>query len=284
VTKQIAQTGPADRQWPGRPLRTYFANLRAALDDAPGDQPGIAQLRRRVAETLGDGRRYVSFGERLEAEKQSRTSDVDRYTFLLSQGASAPMTWHGGPMYKSVFDLAMYTQLIQETRPGSIVELGSGSGASAGWLSAMTRAVRPDAVVVSFDQNPPTHPAAEVTYVQGDATALDRQLPPSFFAGLPRPLLIIEDVHVPLSRLLGYLQTVVRADDYVVIEDSSPKQEEMRLHAAQANGGWMVDTRYTDFFGRNATSARNSVFRIMGDGPSGPTDARRHPCDDHPWV
>jgi hypothetical protein len=30
-------------------------------------------------------------------------------------------------------------------------------------------------------------------------------------------------------------------------------------------GRYAVDTRYTDFFGRNATSAPNSIFRRMPD-------------------
>lgn len=255
-------SAPGPLQWDGRSLRTYFGHLQAALAEADDDsRPAVADLRRRVSETLGDGRQFVNLEERLG--DRTRRSDLDRYTFMLSQGTRAPMTWLGGPMYKSVFDLGVYTQLIQDLQPATIVELGSGSGASAGWMAAMANLVQPDPFVVSVDQNPPTHPASGVRYVTGDATDLRQLLGHGFFADLPRPLLIVEDVHVPLGPLLDHLLEVTQAGDYVVIEDSGPKEEELRQAANKLRDRWLVDTWLTDFFGHNATSARDSIFKVM---------------------
>ena len=75
---------------------------------------------------------------------------------------------------------------------------------------------------------------------------------------LPRPCLLVEDFHGELSGFFEHIDSILKAGDYLVIEDSNPKQSAI----AQTVAGlpYAVDTKYTDFFGINCTSAINSIF------------------------
>ena len=48
--------------------------------------------------------------------------------------------------------------------------------------------------------------------------------------------------------------------DYLVVEDSDVKREALRPFLAAHPGDYLVDTRFTDNFGRNATCAANSIL------------------------
>jgi hypothetical protein len=48
--------------------------------------------------------------------------------------------------------------------------------------------------------------------------------------------------------------------DYLFVEDSRIKTQDLIRFLAQRAQRYDVDTRYTDFFGRNATCAANSIF------------------------
>jgi cephalosporin hydroxylase len=50
------------------------------------------------------------------------------------------------------------------------------------------------------------------------------------------------------------------AGDYLVVEDSDIKRDVIRRFIAEHPGCYLVDTRFTDNFGRNATCAADSIF------------------------
>src|SRR5262249_59965526 len=50
---------------------------------------------------------------------------------LYSQGAGTAFRWRGIPCFKTTYDIAIYAMLIDELRPRTIIELGSGAGGSA---------------------------------------------------------------------------------------------------------------------------------------------------------
>ena len=60
--------------------------------------------------------------------------------------------------------------------------------------------------------------------------------------------------------LLAWLHDRLMAGDYLVVEDSDVKRVELTAFDAAHPGQYKVDTRYTDFFGRNATCANDSIF------------------------
>ena len=52
----------------------------------------------------------------------------------------------------------------------------------------------------------------------------------------------------------------MRSGDYFVIEDSCDKQADLATFYSEATGQYWVDTKFTDFFGRNCTFAIDSVL------------------------
>ena len=48
--------------------------------------------------------------------------------------------------------------------------------------------------------------------------------------------------------------------DYLVVEDSDVKRETLRAFTSRHPGEYLIDTRFTDYFGRNATCAADSIF------------------------
>src|SRR5262249_51663024 len=76
--------------------------------------------------------------------------------------------WRGLPLFKTAFDFAIYPQLLQELRPRTILEIGSGSGASALWLADLAPTLGLDAVVHSVDIPPATAEHAGVRFYRGD--------------------------------------------------------------------------------------------------------------------
>jgi hypothetical protein len=54
------------------------------------------------------------------------------------------------------------------------------------------------------------------------------------------------------------MDLILENGDYLIIEDSMPKQD--RIAEAIAGRPYLVDSNYTDFFGINCTSAINSIF------------------------
>jgi hypothetical protein len=51
--------------------------------------------------------------------------------------------------------------------------------------------------------------------------------------------------------------------DYLVVEDSDVKRETLREFVGRHAGEYLVDTRFTDYFGRNATCAADAIFVRM---------------------
>ena len=61
-------------------------------------------------------------------------------------------------------------------------------------------------------------------------------------------------------RVLEQFHSFLAPGDYLVVEDSDVKREALREFIAAHPGDYLVDTRFTDNFGRNATCAADSIF------------------------
>ena len=53
------------------------------------------------------------------------------------------------------------------------------------------------------------------------------------------------------------------AADVLVVEDSDVKRDALRQFLGAHAGDYLVDTHFTDYFGRNATCAADSIFVRM---------------------
>lgn len=177
------------------------------------------------------------------------------------------LTYKGLMNVKTPFDLALYTRLIWELQPRTILELGSLQGGSGLWFADhMSMLCENPGEVHSFDLHTQCihenakHPL--LTFHQVDLSniaAFDERL----LTRLPHPWLVIDDAHVQIFSIFSYLSRFLLSGDYYVIEDEPLRADREIINGLQSveQSGFLVDTYYTDAFGRNLTCAPNAWLR-----------------------
>ncbi len=204
--------------------------------------------------------RFVTFQDRRKnlcpwtGQKQS----IEKMSFLMSQGTHSTISWKGLDLYKTAYDMTIYSQIISEVKPTLIVELGSGCGGSAVWLSDISRALGLQTQVLSVDIRKPTIGSMppSVNFIEIDLT--------QDFPAIPivdGTTLFIEDAHVNVEGVLLACDKHIKGGDYLIVEDSSGKSASIEEFLSKATNSYLVDCKYTDFFGRNATCAIDSIFK-----------------------
>lgn len=134
-------------------------------------------------------------------------------------------TYKGIPCLKCPIDLAIYTKLIWDIRPKTLIEIGTYRGGSALWFADILSAAGIDCPVFTFDHDPAvafTDP--RITFRRADANALSESLPGSWLAALPHPWLVIEDSAHTYETTLAVLRFFTGAmvfGDVIVIEDGA---------------------------------------------------------------
>jgi cephalosporin hydroxylase len=207
-------------------------------------------------------RRFVDYQERFieTPEGPKSESAISFHELILSQGVSECMQWKGQPLFKTVFDFSIYSMLLWELKPRTIIELGSGSGSSAVWMADLMRAFALPAHVYSVDVKKVALEYEGVSFIQGNCWAIERVFTKEFLNEASHPWLFIEDAHANVYGVLSHFHAYFQAGDYVIVEDSIAKQDVLAKFTNQHPGLYQLDTYYTDFFGRNATCAHDSIF------------------------
>lgn len=203
-------------------------------------------------------KRFIPLCERLNSPG-ARSRSITPESFILGQGTQMPINWRGLPLLKSVWDMALTQELIFELHPSTIIELGSGSGASALWYSDICSIFGINAQIISFDIHQPAIECG-ATFVRA-VFPQDIDLIIPYIVNATGPCLVVEDMHVGLNTVIPTIAQVLRSGDYLLIEDSGPKQDVIAKIAKLDGPKFDVDTAYTDRFGRNGTSAMNSFLR-----------------------
>lgn len=207
--------------------------------------------------------RFVEFSER----ERSAVHYHPRYgtefgidVVLTWQGAPSLMRWRGTPLLKTVFDFAIYPALIAELRPRTVFEIGSGLGGSAVWFADLMALCGIDGRVHSVDLVKANLEHRNVSFHQGDCSHPERLFDPALLCSKPHPWLVVEDAHHNVGAVIERMHEFLQPGDYLVVEDSEVKRPDIRRFLAAHPGNYLVDTRFTDFFGRNATCAGDSIF------------------------
>jgi cephalosporin hydroxylase len=192
---------------------------------------------------------------------------------LTCQGAPSLMRWRGTALMKNVFDFAMYPALIAELRPRTIFEIGSGLGASAAWFADTMTTCGIDGLVHSVDLRKAKVEHPLVSFYQGNCAEPARLFDAALLQAAPHPWLVVEDAHNNVAAVLGHMHGYLTPGDYLVVEDSDVKREALRSFVGAHPDNYLVDTRFTDNFGRNATCAADSIFIRHKPGATAPAMA-----------
>lgn len=198
-------------------------------------------------------KRYVKLTDRLE---NMNAGELNHLTRLYSQGKKDVLKYKGEPLFKSVFDKAIYEMLIYELKPGTIIELGS-TNASLNWLSNLIRDYKLETFLVGVDINKLKNNYAKT--IKMDVNKIELLSEIINLKNLKRPLLVIEDCHINIPVVLKFFDQYLNKGDYLLIEDSFNKQSILKQWAYSTTN-YFVDTKYTDYFGINTTSAINSII------------------------
>lgn len=237
-----------------------------AVGGREGEQLGMALERLRLYLARKRQGRFVDFAERLSKEGGSGTlgeSEIGDYELIMSQGVGDCMHWKGKSLFKSVFDFSIYTMLLWDLKPRTIIEIGSGVGSSAVWMADLLKTFGTEGRVYSVDLVRPDVWHADVTFIEGDCRAIENAFGEEFLRGLPHPWLFIEDAHANVLAVVRHFHPHFARGDYVVIEDSPGKRDDIGAFVEEFPGNYKVDTHYTDFFGRNSTCSRDSILVRM---------------------
>lgn len=184
------------------------------------------------------------------------------------QGYNISRVYKGLLCGKSPIDLWLYSACLWELKPRTVIELGSLQGGSALWLVDQTDAMGLDCEVHSFDVlSKAVSPRAKhprLHFHQADVSSLE-SLDAGLLRKLPHPWLVIDDAHVNVLNVLSFMREFMDEGDYFVKEDTdglgTTAENAEYLNLAESLGLY-VDRIYTDGFGFNVTTARNSWFTL----------------------
>jgi cephalosporin hydroxylase len=247
-----------------------FAAFVANLDASKSWEDTLANLDDVTRRALGEGLEWLECLQLARArgrfvppaERRARpSSDIGLRERLRSQGVAQPMHWKGMPLFKTVQDVCIYQMLLWDLRPKTIVEIGSGSGASAVWLADLAGCFGLDCHIYSLDIERPTLTHDRVTFLQADCNEIERVVDEQVDPFIRAPCLLIEDAHVNVVAVLSHFHGLMRKGDYVFIEDTATDKAGVVEELTRAFPDcYLVDTHYTDYFGHNATCAPDTIL------------------------
>jgi cephalosporin hydroxylase len=207
-------------------------------------------------------RRFLSWERRQQlvtelADEPIRGTELGFRQMLYSQGMGPVFRWRGTPCFKSNYDVSIYAMLIDELQPGTIIELGSGAGGSSLLFADLCTSMGLTTEIISVDKASPVISDPRIDFNQSDC--LDwLETTVKSKRSLRRPCLVIEDFHGDLVGFFHHIDSILEVGDYLVIEDSFTKQS--RISEVIVGRPYLIDSKYTDFFGVNCTSAVNSIL------------------------
>jgi cephalosporin hydroxylase len=204
--------------------------------------------------------RFVPYHVRVQEDQNGISSDIGPIEMLMSQGTMACLQWKGKPLFKTTFDFALLPMLLWELKPATVFEIGSGSGASAVWMADIMQDFGIEQKIYSVDIKAVAEGYDGVHFLSGDCSSPATLFEIDLLRAAPRPWLVLEDAHVNVHDVLVHMDRFLAAGDYLFVEDSRIKTQDLSRFLAPRAQHYQVDTRYTDFFGRNATCAANSIF------------------------
>tara|TARA_R100001086_G_scaffold249397_1_gene189010 strand:+ start:3823 stop:4494 length:672 start_codon:yes stop_codon:yes gene_type:complete len=210
--------------------------------------------------TDGTKERFSSYSARIKERRVwPRQRLSDDFNFIYSQGGhNRVFKWRGIETYKSVYDLAIYSSLLCDLKPKTLIELGTGYGGSSIWYYDVLKSNGINTKIITFDIEKPLKYFPEIQYETFDVSNIDEY----DFSNCEHPWLIIEDCHLHLPHILKTFDNLITNEDYIVIEDNTLGKQSILDWFMNGKDRYMIDTYYTDFYGYNNCSFCDAVLKI----------------------
>jgi len=192
------------------------------------------------------------------------------------QAGTLAYTYKGVRCLKDPFELAIYSKLIWDLQPGSLIEIGTNQGGSALWFADALSSAGLSSPVLSIDLAPPAgNRDPRVEFLRGDAARLGETLAPTRLDRLPHPWLVVEDSshHYDVTlAAIRFFDATMKPGDVLVVEDGvlddlglteqyegGPNRAVTEFLTASP-GRFRIMTEYCDMFGVNATYNPNAYL------------------------
>jgi cephalosporin hydroxylase len=182
----------------------------------------------------------------------------------------ASKSYKGLVNLKPPFDLVLYSALIWELQPKTIIEFGPLQGGSSLWFADQLDVlcggrgeVHAFELFIKCVHPRAKHPRLHFHHADLlDLSTLDVEL----LKSLPHPWLVIDDAHVNLEKLGSLIGSLMHKGDYFVWEDVFLKEWATAKMIAKAvavtrKHRLFVDKKYTDAYGYNVTCSPNGWFK-----------------------
>jgi cephalosporin hydroxylase len=213
-----------------------------------------------------------------ELNPDREKSGLNRSILKTIQRGTLNYTYKGIKCNKNPFDLSIYSKLIGDIKPKTIVEVGSASGGSAIWFADQLRNFNINGRIYSIDIKPPTGVSDPiVTFLRGDIYHLEESELPLILERAQRPFLVIEDgPHYFESCLsaLNFFDQYLYCEEYIIIEDgivndlggiyeiykNGPNQA-IATFLKNHPGKYVIDYNLCDYYGHNFTWNTNGYLR-----------------------
>jgi cephalosporin hydroxylase len=224
----------------------------------------------------GENGRYVDFSDRayMSTIHNFFSDFVDEYTSTIKQAKWSRFKWKGLTLMKDPMSLAIYLQLLQDLRPGTIWEFGTYEGGTTLWMKDMLASIGASCDVHTFDI---AEDRCKLRKADGIAVhRLDNHRIKEFvrdnrgiFEAFTPPLLVIEDSHENVAELLAVMDEFLKPGDYLIVEDTLSEWKHEVVGDFLNGRTYQVDTHYCDFWGHNNSWIVNSILR-KGEAGSRP--------------
>jgi cephalosporin hydroxylase len=202
-------------------------------------------------------------------------------------------TWKGVPFMKGPTEIALYSMLLYELRPKTIIEIGALSGGSAIWLADHLELFQIEGCVYCIDidlslLDEKAKTDSRVHFLEGDCNNMGAIMPPELLSGLAHPWLIVEDAHANAVGVVEYFhENGLKSGDYLIVEDTNEtiweldreeldredsddqeliekgeqKLAELKSWLMLHENEYLIDTYYQDMYGYNGSKNWNSILK-----------------------
>ena len=167
------------------------------------------------------------------------------YTNVIQFSKFNNFKWKGLKLLKDPMSLTIYQQMLQELKPKTILEFGSGEGGSAYWFSDMTKTLGLDTRIITVD-NQEIKDIPNVEFIKLDVNNIDSYE----FEEYESPMLVIEDCHANMKGIINKVSSMMTTGDRLVVEDTIDPDKYAIFKSCDLTS-FSRDSKYCDFWGKN---------------------------------